>query len=186
MPIEYNMSHDETVSKWDETMDKSYSFLRQVFEINNLLNVFKKDVDKRNRFLLEIMQEKIHNIIDFQDGNNENFSKSDEEENVHEIINLSLLFLISQNHSIDENIEPLWINQRAINRKMMVQKNLEYGSSWSILRPNSIIDVIHTKIHRIMSLIEIGKTEFESYEDSYMDIINYCVFFIIRSNWDKG
>lgn len=44
---------------------------------------------------------------------------------------------------------------------------------------DSIHDIIHGKIYRAQSLIEsTGQPNFESLEDTYKDIINYCSFAI--------
>lgn len=49
---------------------------------------------------------------------------------------------------------------------------------------NTIHDVIHGKVLRAQSLIESGSNpNFESLEDSYKDIINYCSFAV---SWLRG
>jgi len=65
------------------------------------------------------------------------------------------------------------------NRELIINKNKNYGSSWSIMRPIGITDIIHVKIHRIDSLISGEKNNFESITDSFEDILNYCVFLLI-------
>jgi hypothetical protein len=70
-------------------------------------------------------------------------------------------------------------------RKVMLAKNHDYGESWRFMRPTSITDLIWAKVNRIRTLEELimrgekGRVD-ESITDNYMDILNYCVFALIK------
>jgi hypothetical protein len=66
------------------------------------------------------------------------------------------------------------------NRELMVSKNKQYGSSWSVQRSSDMTGTMHAKVHRITQLDSGEENTFESVEDSYRDIINYALFCLIR------
>lgn len=66
------------------------------------------------------------------------------------------------------------------NRELMVSKNKQYGSSWSVQRSSDMTGMMHAKVHRITQLVSGEENTFESIEDSYRDIINYALFCLIR------
>ncbi|MEM8899817.1 MAG: DUF1599 domain-containing protein [Bacteroidota bacterium] len=66
------------------------------------------------------------------------------------------------------------IIQRA--KDIFVQKSLDYGTSWRILRMPSLTDQIFIKAERIRNLQETGENKVgESQESEFLGIINYCV-----------
>ncbi len=67
-------------------------------------------------------------------------------------------------------------------RTLMVAKNADYGDSWRKMRIPSITDQILVKVCRIRSLEESdGPPKVsEGIESEYRDIINYCVFALIK------
>jgi len=70
-------------------------------------------------------------------------------------------------------------------RAIMLAKNHDYGSSWREMRVTSITDQILVKIKRVQKLEELeSKGEqskvAEGRISEYRDIINYCVFAIIK------
>jgi hypothetical protein len=70
-------------------------------------------------------------------------------------------------------------------RAIMLAKNHDYGSSWREMRIPSITDQILVKIRRVQKLEELeSKGEqskvAEGRISEYRDIINYCVFAIIK------
>lgn len=70
--------------------------------------------------------------------------------------------------------------QRVLN--LMQNKNQDYGEAWRVMRISSLTDLCLMKIHRLKSIEDNqGKTiASEGAEANYMDIMNYCVFALIR------
>ena len=66
-------------------------------------------------------------------------------------------------------------------RKVFKDKNLDYGSSWRILRVSSFVDQIHIKAQRIRNL-QINKDQKidEGQVPEFIGIINYCVMSLIQ------
>ena len=70
-------------------------------------------------------------------------------------------------------------------RDIMRAKNHDYGSSWREMRVTSITDQILVKVRRIQKLEDLAKKGepsrvAEGRVSEYRDIINYCVFAIIK------
>jgi hypothetical protein len=70
-------------------------------------------------------------------------------------------------------------------QELLVAKDHDYGESWRDMRLPSITDQILIKAKRIQRLEELaqkGETSkvAEGRESEYRDIINYCVFGIIK------
>ena len=67
-------------------------------------------------------------------------------------------------------------------RGLMVAKNADYGDSWREMRLTSITDQILVKAYRIRSIEESkGSPKVsEGIESEYRDILNYCVFALIK------
>ena len=185
MKIEYNLSHDDTVKKWDDMI----LYNKEVFkQLSSMFFARTVDLYDQKHMTIENYNDQIHDII-------HNIIKK---QNDHrEIQNSFFQAIIS--HCIAAlwlfNDDPMlivfdpsyiWEKQIEKSRKLMIEKNKNYGSSWSIMRPESITDVIHTKIHRTISLLEGEQNKFESIQDTFEDIINYCIFCLIRMELDKG
>lgn len=71
--------------------------------------------------------------------------------------------------------------------KLMTAKDKDYGSSWREMRMTSITDQVLVKIHRIKTIEESGKSPevSEGVEAEYRDILNYCVFALIKIKENK-
>ncbi len=65
---------------------------------------------------------------------------------------------------------------------LMLGKNHDYGEAWRMMRISSMVDLILMKIRRIKQIEDNqGKTLIsEGVEGSYMDIVNYSLFCLIR------
>ena len=70
---------------------------------------------------------------------------------------------------------------------LMLNKNHDYGEAWRQMRISSMVDLILMKIRRIKQIEDNdGKTLVsEGVEGSYMDIINYSLFCLIRITEEK-
>jgi hypothetical protein len=70
---------------------------------------------------------------------------------------------------------------------IMKAKNADYGDSWRLMRLSSITDQILVKIHRVKT-IEMSPDApkvSEGVESEYRDILNYCVFAILKCREEK-
>ena len=87
-----------------------------------------------------------------------------------------------------ENTEELTKKYDAIiaeTREIMIKKNHDYGSSWREMRVPSITDQILVKVRRVQQLEELASKGEKSKVaegriSEYRDIINYCVFAVIK------
>lgn len=69
-------------------------------------------------------------------------------------------------------------------RKIFINKNKDYGSSWRILRPASLTDQIYIKAKRIRSIQETGINKVnESIEGEFLAIINYGIMALIQMSY---
>ena len=104
------------------------------------------------------------------------------------IINYAIIGLIQLNlgEKESENLEParvsgLYDRFAAGSRKLMQDKNHDYGEAWRSLSQESFVDLILMKLSRIRQiLLNKGQTiASEGIEANYEDIINYAVFALI-------
>ena len=122
----------------------------------------------------------------------ENTERKIDEDEVAEfigIINYSVMALIQ----IDKGIakEPdldvaeavkLYDEKVAITKKLMEDKNHDYGEAWRDMRVSSLTDLILQKILRVKQIEDNqGKTLVrEGIDANYQDMINYAVFALIH------
>jgi len=68
---------------------------------------------------------------------------------------------------------------------LLEMKNHDYGEAWREMRMSSLTDMILTKVLRLKQIEDNnGKTLIsEGPEGSYMDMLNYAVFALIRLNY---
>lgn len=72
-------------------------------------------------------------------------------------------------------------------RELMIAKNADYGDSWRKMRLPSITDQIIVKAYRIRKLEESKEPPkiSEGVVAEYRDIINYCIFALIKLREEK-
>jgi len=78
-----------------------------------------------------------------------------------------------------------YYDQTCLNtKKLMLDKNHDYGEAWRAMRPKSFTDMILMRIQRIKQIEDNqGKTAIsEGIDANYMDIMNYAVFALIMMN----
>ena len=82
--------------------------------------------------------------------------------------------------TLDE-LSSLYDEQMLVTKKLMEDKNHDYGEAWRDLRISSITDLILMKILRMQQIEENkGKTIIsEGVAANYRDIINYAIFALI-------
>ncbi len=107
------------------------------------------------------------------------------------IINYSVMALIQLEKGIVE--QPDLLNDEAvklydehivITKKLMDDKNHDYGEAWRDMRVSSLTDLILQKLLRVKQIEDNkGKTIVsEGIDANYQDMINYAVFALIHIN----
>ena len=83
-----------------------------------------------------------------------------------------------------EDVTTLYDEKVMMSKKLMEDKNHDYGEAWRDMSQESFVDLILAKILRIKQIIQNeGKTLIsEGIDANYFDIINYAVFALILSN----
>ncbi|MBP1630099.1 MAG: hypothetical protein H6Q15_992 [Bacteroidetes bacterium] len=106
------------------------------------------------------------------------------------IINYSIIALIqlemgviSSREDTDVNLVLELYDKHALNAKrLMMDKNHDYGEAWRNMRVSSIVDLILVKIMRLKQIEDnLGEVLVsEGVDANYNDIINYAVFASIK------
>ncbi|MEO6681441.1 MAG: DUF1599 domain-containing protein [Ginsengibacter sp.] len=107
------------------------------------------------------------------------------------ILNYAVIGLI-QLEINDDEIEDLPVEEVTkfydekikLAKKLMQEKNHDYGEAWRDMSQESFVDLILAKILRIKQIIQNeGKTEIsEGIDANFYDILNYAIFALILSN----
>lgn len=81
-------------------------------------------------------------------------------------------------------VEELYLQFLSETKKLMENKNHDYGEAWRDMRVSSLTDLILMKIFRVKQIEDNkGKTIIsEGVDANYMDMINYSVFALIKLN----
>ena len=105
------------------------------------------------------------------------------------IINYAVIGLIQLNFQNDEmedlpleQIIKLYDAKISQAKKLMEDKNHDYGEAWRDMRISSLTDLILTKLHRVKQIEDNqGETLVsEGLEANYQDMLNYAVFALIK------
>lgn len=130
-------------------------------------------------------------------GLQQNEVKKIEEDEVSEfigIINYCVMALIQiekgvveqPDMDLDEAIE-LYDKHVAITKKLMEDKNHDYGEAWRDMRVSSLTDLILQKLLRVKQIENnAGKTLVsEGIDANYQDMVNYAIFAMIHIQESK-
>ena len=107
------------------------------------------------------------------------------------IINYSVMALIQLDKGVadqpdlsHEEVEELYDQNIGRTKKLMENKNHDYGEAWREMRVSSLTDIILQKLLRIKQIEDNnGKTLVsEGIAANYEDMINYAVFALIHFN----
>ena len=107
------------------------------------------------------------------------------------IINYSIMALIQLEKGVVEQPDlstneaaKLYEKQVAVTKKLMEDKNHDYGEAWRDMRVSSLTDLILQKLLRVKQIEDNkGKTLVsEGIDANYQDMINYAVFAMIHLN----
>lgn len=105
------------------------------------------------------------------------------------IINYCVIALIQMELENDsridlpyDEVEKLYDKYVAQTKKLMEDKNHDYGEAWRDMRISSLTDLILMKIFRVKQIEDNkGKTIIsEGVDANYMDMMNYSVFALIK------
>jgi len=105
------------------------------------------------------------------------------------IVNYSLMALIQLDLEPEVELElkpekalKLYNERAQAVRKLMIQKNHDYGEVWREMRLSSMTDLILMKLLRVKQIEDQdGKTLIsEGLDANYMDMINYALFALIK------
>ncbi|MFL1011366.1 DUF1599 domain-containing protein [Flavisericum labens] len=105
------------------------------------------------------------------------------------IINYCIMALIQLDKGVVEQPDMttkeavnLYTEKVAITKKLMEDKNHDYGEAWRDMRVSSLTDLILQKLLRVKSIENNeGKTQVsEGVDANYQDMINYAVFALIH------
>ncbi len=104
------------------------------------------------------------------------------------IVNYAIIGLIQLNIHDDEvedlsveTASKLYDEKIEMAKKLMEEKNHDYGEAWREMSQESFVDLILSKVLRIKQIVQNeGKTLVsEGIDANYFDIINYAVFALI-------
>ena len=104
------------------------------------------------------------------------------------IINYALIGTIQLDLTTDDpeempidQISKMFDDKVSIAKRLMQDKNHDYGEAWRSMSQESFVDLILMKLQRIRQiLINEGKTIMsEGIDANYLDIVNYAVFALI-------
>ena len=127
-------------------------------------------------------------------GLQENEVRKVEEDEVSEfigIINYSLMALVQLEKGVVEQPDltveeatELYDKHAAITKKLMEDKNHDYGEAWRDMRVSSLTDLILQKLLRVKTIENnSGKTIVsEGIDANYQDMVNYAIFAMIHLN----
>lgn len=86
-----------------------------------------------------------------------------------------------------DSISPMFDEKVIIAKRLMEDKNHDYGEAWRSMSQQSFVDLILMKLQRIRQiLVNDGKTIMsEGIDANYLDIVNYAVFALILMREEK-
>ncbi|HEX6168616.1 MAG TPA: DUF1599 domain-containing protein [Chitinophagaceae bacterium] len=86
-----------------------------------------------------------------------------------------------------ERISPMFDEKVGIAKRLMQDKNHDYGEAWRSMSQESFVDLMLMKLQRIRQiLVNEGKTIIsEGIDANYLDIVNYAVFALILMSEEK-
>ena len=110
------------------------------------------------------------------------------------MVNYAVMALIQQQLGPDDEQElpvdkalTLYDTQVTRTLDLMLNKNHDYGEAWRDMRISSMVDLILMKIRRIKQIEDNNGLTIvsEGVEGSYMDILNYSLFCLVRLTEDS-
>lgn len=124
----------------------------------------------------------------------ENMVGESVEGEMYAIVNYSLIGIIQLRHSFSDDVDMtadeatrLYDTYAREAKELMQRKNHDYGEAWREMYPSSLTDIILTKINRNKSIAAHNNITLvsEGCEGNYFDMLNYAVFYLIKSSGSK-
>ncbi len=108
------------------------------------------------------------------------------------IVNYSIIGLIQLELGVAEQAEEIQYDQ-VMNlfdkyaleaKKLMLDKNHDYGEAWRDMRGSSLTDLILQKLLRVKQIEDNDRSTLisEGIDANYLDMLNYAVFALIKLN----
>ena len=108
------------------------------------------------------------------------------------IVNYSIIGLIQLELGVSEQAEEIQYDQ-VMNlfdkyaleaKKLMLDKNHDYGEAWRDMRGSSLTDLILQKLLRVKQIEDNDRSTLisEGIDANYLDMLNYAVFALIKLN----
>ena len=108
------------------------------------------------------------------------------------IVNYSIIGLIQSELGVAEQEEEIQYDQ-VMNlfdkyaleaKKLMLDKNHDYGEAWRDMRGSSLTDLILQKLLRVKQIEDNDRSTLisEGIDANYLDMLNYAVFALIKLN----
>lgn len=87
----------------------------------------------------------------------------------------------------EEEALGLYDHYMKVTKELMFAKNHDYGEAWRLMRTTSYTDLILTKIYRTKQIEDhAGRTLVsEGIDANYMDMVNYALFGLIKSDYGE-
>ncbi len=106
------------------------------------------------------------------------------------IVNYSIIGLIQLRKGISDTTDmsaeeatELYDQYAKEAKELMLLKNHDYGEAWRDMEPESLTDIILTKINRNKNITANNNKTLasEGCEGNYFDMLNYAVFYLIKA-----
>ncbi len=176
-----NTQYDEVISNCRNTFLKKTADYGTSWRVYRTISIVDQIYIKAKR--IRTIQEKKQQKI--EDGIKSEFEG---------ILNYAIIGLIQleiKNDEIEqlpvEEVAKLYEDKVAQSKKLMTDKNHDYGEAWREMSQESFIDLILAKLLRIKQIISNNGVTIasEGIDANYFDILNYAAFGLILINEGK-
>ena len=176
-----NTHYDEVISNCRNTFLKKTADYGTSWRVYRTISIVDQIYIKAKR--IRTIQEKKQQKI--EDGIKSEFEG---------ILNYAIIGLIQleiKNDEIEhlpvEEVAKLYDDKVAQSKKLMTDKNHDYGEAWREMSQESFIDLILAKLLRIKQIISNNGVTIasEGIDANYFDILNYAAFGLILINEGK-
>jgi hypothetical protein len=176
-----NTQYDEVISNCRNTFLKKTADYGTSWRVYRTISIVDQIYIKAKR--IRTIQEKKQQKI--EDGIKSEFEG---------ILNYAIIGLIQleiKNDEIEqlpvEEVAKLYDDKVAQSKKLMTDKNHDYGEAWREMSQESFIDLILAKLLRIKQIISNNGVTIasEGIDSNYFDILNYAAFGLILINEGK-
>ncbi len=176
-----NTQYDEVISNCRNTFLKKTADYGTSWRVYRTISIVDQIYIKAKR--IRTIQEKKQQKI--EDGIKSEFEG---------ILNYAIIGLIQleiKNDEIEqlpvEEVAKLYDDKVAQSKKLMTDKNHDYGEAWREMSQESFIDLILAKLLRIKQIISNNGVTIasEGIDANYFDILNYAAFGLILINEGK-